>query len=325
MSRVRKAITGVALLMTAAIASGGAHAQSGPQNVTMIFENLAPLDEAVEGHYEGWAMVNGSPVSTGVFNVDAQGAPVELNGGGAISEFDAGVDISEATAIIITLEPPQDNDPDPSEIKMMFGAVSGAEAPLMLNVPDRAVIEASTTGAFILATPSDNPGVPDNDDMGIWYLTVPGPAPGFLNLPDIGPNWIYEGWIVDLTDPSNPVPYSTGTFSMASAADSDAAGCNGGGPPFPGQDFVAFHCGPILDLDTGNFAAVISIEPTPDNLPGPFQVKPMLAMIPTDALGRNNDLTNQASATFPVGTARLYDETTATRESSWGQVRGLFR
>ena len=34
----------------------------------------------------------------------------------------------------------------------------------------------------------------------------------------------------------------------SSWSDADAAGCMGGGPPFPGHDFVAFHCDGVLDL-----------------------------------------------------------------------------
>ena len=127
------------------------------------------------------------------------------------------------------------------------------QAELKLNVPDRDLLETMTTGAFILATPSDNPDVPANADMGIWFLQMPGPEPGLEHLPDIGPNWICEGWVVDATDPGNPIPYSTGTFAAASGFNSDEAGCHGGGPSFPGQDFVEAQCPPFLDLDTGTF------------------------------------------------------------------------
>ncbi|MEZ4386369.1 MAG: hypothetical protein R3D98_02080 [Candidatus Krumholzibacteriia bacterium] len=41
-------------------------------DLVLEFTNLAPLDAAVEV-YEGWAIVGGAPVSTGIFNVDASG------------------------------------------------------------------------------------------------------------------------------------------------------------------------------------------------------------------------------------------------------------
>ena len=63
-------------ILTVLLVAGTAAAQSGPENVVMTFTNLAPLDEMAEGHYEGWAIVGGSPVSTGNFNVNAAGMPV---------------------------------------------------------------------------------------------------------------------------------------------------------------------------------------------------------------------------------------------------------
>ena len=45
------------------------------------------------------------------------------------------------------------------------------------------------------------------------------------------------------------------------------------GPAFPGQDFVVYQGGPVLDLASGDFAAVISIEPVPDTSPAPFPAR----------------------------------------------------
>ena len=54
---------------------------------------------------------------------------------------------------------------------------------------------------------------------------------------------------------------------------------------------------PLPDLASGNFAAVISIEPVPDNDPAPFQLKPLAGAIMQDATG--GCVANQTSATFP--------------------------
>lgn len=299
------------------------YAQSNSRSVALQFQNLAPLNEGVDGHYEGWAIVDGAPVSTGNFNIDGSGQTVELGGGPVITEFEAAVDITSATAIKISIEPPGDSDPAPSGLIVVEGNISGVMAPLQAAVPGLDMLSNMTTGQYILATPSDNATMPSNDDQGIWFLTQPGPEPGFMNLPDIGPNWTYEGWVVDVSGPG-PMPYSTGTFATASGFDSDQAGCMGGGPPFPGQDLVAFQCGPVLDLDTGDFAAVLSIEPVPDINPAPFQFKPLAGMIPTDALGQNNSLNNQTASTFPTGTALLF-QSVATERANWSQVKGLYR
>ena len=299
-------------------------AQSGPENLVLTFMNLATLDEDLEGHYEGWAILDGSPVSTGKFNVDDAGMPVGLGGGGVIDEFAAGVDISGATDIKISIEPPGDNDEIPSGLIIVDGPVTDAVAELMTSVPGLEILQTMTTGQFILATPSDNPDVPDNDNQGTWWLTMPGPNPGFSHLPDIGPSWAYEGSVVDMSDPDHPIPYSTGRFAMAEGHDSDEAGCNGGGPPFPGQDFVEFQCPPELVLDTGNFAAVLTIEPEPDALAGPFQLKPLAGPIPIDGVGQNHEMTNQVIDTFPTGTARLYAEPVPTATVTWGMIKGTF-
>jgi hypothetical protein len=315
--------TGVFLV--AAGAGTATFAQTGPDNLVLQFDNLAPLNEAVDGHYEGWAILGGVPMSTGKFNVNEAGQPVELGGGPVITEFDAGQDITGATDIVITLEPPGDDDSIPSNIKLLAAPVMAAQADLKVNIPGLDMLETMATGSFILATPSDNPDNPDNDNMGIWFLTMPGPDPGFQNLPDIGPNWTYEGWVVDVSDPMNPIPYSTGRFAMAAGSDSDEAGCNGGGPPFPGQDFVPFQCPPTLTLDTGNFLTVITVEPEPDNLAAPFQLKPLAGPIPTDALDHSNDVMNQATETFPTGLATLFGGPSPTYETTWGQVKALYR
>lgn len=284
----------------------------------LSFTNLMTLDPAVDGLYEGWAIVDGAPVSTGVFNVDASGQPVDPMSGNAIPVFDAGTDISGASSIKISIEPPMDMDPAPSGLIVLSGDPMGGTALLTVPLPDVSM----AGGSYILATPSDNSVDAMNDDQGIWFLNMPGPMAGLTGLPALGAGWTYEGWIVDVSGPA-PMPYSTGTFDAADMADSDMAGCNGGGPAFPGQDFTAFHCGPVLDLDSGDFAAVISIEPVPDNHPGPFAFKPMAGMVPTDALMNGGMLENQADATFPQGVATL-GSTVANEDMGMSELKTLF-
>jgi len=309
------------LLAVLAVGAAGA-ALAGDHDLSLSFSDLMPLDPLTDGLYEGWAIVDGLPVSTGVFNVNAAGEPVDAGSGEVIPVFHAAQAISMATSIKITLEPPMDADPAPSGLVMLSGDPAGGTALLTAAVPGLAMLSAAT-GAGILATPSDNGVDTMNDDQGIWYLTMPGPMAGLQGLPDLGSAWTYEGWVVDVSGAA-PVPYSTGTFSAADMADSDMAGCNGGGPGFPGQDFTAFHCGPVLDLDSGDFAAVISIEPVPDNHPGPFAFKPLAGMIPADALMNGVTLMNQTDATFPQGVATL-GGTVANETMGLGELKALFR
>lgn len=288
--------------------------------LTLSFENLMPLDESTDGIYEGWAIINGMPVSTGVFNVDGAGQPVMPGGGGPITFM---VDnIGMASAIKISIEPVGDMDPAPSGLIVLSGEVHAEGTMLSAAVPGLDML-MSSAGSYILATPSDNEVADPNDDMGIWFLSVPGPMEGLTNLPDLGPHWVYEGWVVDVSGGS-PMPYSTGTFTGGAGFDSDEAGCNAGGPPFPGQDFVMFHCGPELDLDSGDFAAVISIEPVPDNSPAPFLFKPLAGMIPVDGLMGGNMMGNQVADTFPTGAAMITGTVSASA-SSWGSLKAVYR
>ncbi len=310
------------LVMMLALALPAA-AQTGPTTIMLQFDMLPTLDEAVDGHYEGWAIVGGMPYTTGKFNVNGSGQPVMLGGGSVIEEFDAGMDITGASDIKISIEAPGDGDALPSGLIVLEGSVSGLTANLRAALPGLEMLSDMATGAYILATPSDNDSDAGNDDQGIWFLSLPNPDPGFMHLPDLGANWTYEGWVVDLSG-ATPMPYSTGTFDMASGFDSDAAGCMGGGPPFPGQDFVAYQCDGVLDLDNGDFAAVLTIEPVPDNSPMPFLLKPLAGMIPTDGLGNPGiPMGNQTADTFPVGTA-LIAGATATEDASLSSIKSLW-
>ncbi len=303
----------LALVLTA---TPGALAQDGP-TLSLHFANLAPLDEATEGLYEGWAIVDGMPVSTGVFNVNAEGDPIEPGGGPVIEEFVPAEDITGATDIKISIEPAGDSDPAPSGLIILGGAVSTDMAELTTGLED----VSAAGGCFILATPSDNHVDDMNDDQGIWWLTMPGPMAGLTDLPELGSAWTYEGWVVDMSG-GMPMPYTTGTFAAGDMADSDQAGPMGGGPPFPGQDFVDYQGGPVLDLDSGHFAAVISIEPVPDNSPAPFQLKPLAGMIGEGA--SDGCVENQTAQTFPTGQAML-NASVPVQASNLSGVKDLFR
>jgi hypothetical protein len=312
---LRKALLTAAAVLVLAVPAAAAE-------LTLSFNNLPALNEAIEGLYEGWAIVDGMPVSTGVFNVNAAGETVMPGSGDVIPSFPVPDSIGLSSSIKISIEPVGDADPAPSGLIVLGGDVESETTQLTAAVPGLDMLMTSG-GSYILATPSDNAVEPDNNDQGIWFLAMPGPMAGLTNLPDLGPNWKYESWVVDVSG-GGPVPYTGGTFDMAAGFDSDEAGCNGGGPPFPGQDYTAFHCGPILDLDSGDFAAVISIEPVPDNGPGPFMFKPLAGMIPTDALDNGGMVGNQVADTFPTGTAGIFG-TVPVAQTSWSSLKASFR
>lgn len=310
-------------LLPLVLAAPAVMAQSGPNSVVLSLDNLSITNLAFDGHYEAWARVGGELISLGRFNINEFGELVDTETDSTIAEFDAGTDVSTATEILISVEPPSDGDPASSGVYILRGDVSDHAAGLETQISGVDQLENDATAEFVLATPSDDDSFPVNDDHGIWFLTRPGPAAGLLNLPDLGPDWQYEGWVVDISDTFNPLYYSTGTFTSGEGFDSDQAGAMGGGPEYPGQDFVDYHGGPVLDLDAGNFAVMVTIEPTLDQATDrPFMLTVFRDGIATDALGRNNNALNQV-ALFPLGIASLYGQV-AVQAATLSDLKALF-
>jgi len=275
--------------------------QSSGMTLTLIFTDLAALQNGF--HYEGWAIVGGQPLSTGKFNIDAQNRVVTLSGQViANGVFDAGQDISAATAIVITIEPVGDIDMNPAETKILAGPVNPTSA--TLTVGDAAALGddfTSATGNYILATPTDNSTT--NELSGVWFLQMPGPSAG-LSLPTLPNGWKYEGWSVPAAG-----PLTSGTFLSPTGVDEAAPYSSGlnAGPPFPGEDFLLnAPSGFTFPLDLSGANVVISVEPFPDDDAAPFQLKPLVGTVPAGASsGTNYSMTNQASSTFPTGSASI--------------------
>lgn len=241
--------------------------------------------------YEGWLIVDGAPVSTGVFTIDGSGAP------SATTFTVEGNSVSTASAFVLTVEPAPDLDPAPSTVHVLAGNLVDGVG--QLSAGHSAALGDDFTGAsgsYILAAPSG--GESATYANGIWWLDpAAGPGPS-LDLPALPEGWVYEGWVVG---PDGPI--STGQFSSPSGADSDGAGATGGtepAPPFPGQDFV----NPPTVLTDG-YAAVISIEPEPDNSTAPFAFKPLVDMTIEDVGGGTLQAMDNNASAFPTGTASL--------------------
>lgn len=243
--------------------------------------------------YEGWIIVDGSPVTTGTFDVDDSGALSKTS-----FEVDA-ADLETATTFVLTIEPRPDLDPAPSDVHILAGDFNGTSADL--TVGHGAALASDFTaaaGTYILATPTD--GMENNERSGLWFLDpMAGPGAG-LDLPELPDGWKYEGWAV-----INGTPVSTGTFTSAATAD-DAAPYSGTlpGPPFPGEDFLDnAPAGLNFPAELRGATAVISIEPSPDNSPAPFLLKPLVSPIGGTAADHTPfQMSNNAAATNPTGT-----------------------
>ncbi len=258
--------------------------------------NLTGLEDlGSDFTYEGWIIVDGSPVTTGTFDVDADG-----NLSRTSFEVDA-EQLDAATTFVLTIEPQPDADPAPSAVHILAGDFSGTDA--NLTVGHGAAIATdftASTGTYILATPTDTD--PDNEASGVWWLDNSSGMPAVgLDLPALPEGWNYEGWaVIDGT------PVSTGTFRDATAADA-AANYSGtvSGPPFPGEDFLNnAPAGLTFPTDlTAGATIVISVEPSPDNSPAPFVLKPLVHPVSAGAAVHVPfDMNNNAVNTNPTGT-----------------------
>ena len=125
------------------------------------------------------------------------------------------------------------------------------------------------------------------------------PTSGF-GLPELSDGWKYEGWVV--VDGIGPI--TTGTFTSFTTADdsNDFSGTeNNAGPPIPGEDF--FNNAPAgftFPLDVRGRTIVISVEPSPDNSPAPFLLKPLVGTAGQETAPNTHDLILNASS-FPTG------------------------
>ncbi|MEO6666926.1 MAG: hypothetical protein ABIO65_09180 [Nitrospiria bacterium] len=132
--------------------------------LTLAFTGLDPLSVSSGYKYEGWALIGGAPVTTGTFDI--------VNGSPNPSTFTGITNLSSATAIIITIEPNPDPSPDPSDTHIVAGDVASGTA--NLTVGHAAALGntfATAAGTYILATPSDGTGTPENERSGVWFLT----------------------------------------------------------------------------------------------------------------------------------------------------------
>lgn len=261
------------------------------QDLTLNINGLENLGS--DYVYEGWLIVDGAPITTGRFSVNDEG---ELSQQNFSIDFD---NLQMATTFVLTIEPVVGDVPAPSAVHILAGDFVGENS--QLTISHGAALGnnfTNSSGNYILATPTN--GANNNENSGIWFLDLSSGAPAVgLNLPTLPDGWKYEGWAV-----IDGRPVTTGTFTMVDSAD-DFDGFSGdmSGPPFPGEDFLqSAPTGLTFPTDIAGGKAVISIEPSPDNSPAPFLLKPLVGDIPVDAMDHTTYAIEQ-NLSFPTGTA----------------------
>ncbi len=246
--------------------------------------------------YEGWIIVNGTPITTGVFSV---------NNDGQLSQTMFTVDkddIMDATTFVLTIEPAVDDAPEPSATHILAGDFVGNNAAISISHGAALGNEFSTAmGDYILATPSTNSM--DDENKGLWFLNNSSGSPiQGLNLPLLPNGWVYEGWGI-----INGMPVSSGRFTEVNVADLDgnpyAGTDNASLPGFPGEDFIMGTVNGLNLADATHISkVVISIEPAVDNSLDPFTFKPLVG----SDLDLNSDthtvMQLSQNLNFPLGT-----------------------
>ena len=127
--------------------------QSETSTLTLNLSDLEALGN--DFVYEGWIIVDGSPVSTGTFSDVTFPKTFQVSSS----------QLASASAFVLSIEPALDLDPAPAETKILAGDFSGSSA----NVNSNLVADFSAAaGKFILATPTDADDT--NEESGVWYF-----------------------------------------------------------------------------------------------------------------------------------------------------------
>ena len=266
---------------------------------------LPPL--AADSVYEGWAVVGGIAASTGKFILNANAVPplvtspdgIRIYGNTSEATFGPsatglGEDfplIREATHFFITIETRSGFTQTPSGNVIMAGPIVDETAVLsttgvMGPTGATGLPDFSTASGSVLLTNATGMAAPES---GVWFSTSP-VAPGMpsLSLPElVDGQWRYEAFIQDFQQ-----FVSLGTFRSVDRYDFDAQsnptrGTQSIGLNVPGQDFhvaATRHAATPLNLATGDWVAVITLEPVPDNDEAPFPLPLLSAIIPPDAV-----------------------------------------
>lgn len=291
-----KYLASTALLALLAIGCSDSDEGTSVSENSNLEVNISGLEDLGSDYvYEGWIIVDGTPVTTGTFSVD---------GNNTLSETSFSVNsemLESATAFVLSIEPAVDPDPAPAATKLLSGAFDSNTA--IIGINDQVGNFDTATGTFFLRTPTDEADGMNNgnDENGVWFGTPGAPPTPNLTLPSLAPGWVYEGWVV--VDGVGPI--STGQFSDAAAqAMDDLAPFSGPnpGPPVPGEDFFAnAPDGVDFPLDVRGRTVVVSVEPVPDNSPAPFLLKPLLGVSGQETAPATHNLDLNA-ASFPTGT-----------------------
>lgn len=196
-----------ALLLGLLACGGDAAGPAEGDPLLLELHGLRALDAGMEGTYEGWVIGDGGrAASAGRFTLPAHGE-VELES-----------PVRGARSFLLTVEPPGDDDGEPSDLGLLAGDFQGGEATLdIVGVVTSGAPLEPEPGTHVLFTPSDNQevGYPSHEDAGIWLFNIQGDTLDgsfYLDFTPLSRGWIYEGWLVRDRGTGDAVWLSYGKF-----------------------------------------------------------------------------------------------------------------
>lgn len=308
-------------------------ASSRASSITLSLNGVRALDATTEGTYEAWIVDGGGHFhSAGRFT------------GGGATTLAIPQTASDAREVLITVEPPGDNDSTPSAQRLLRGTISGGRADLSIV---GAVTQGSTAlrerpGQFTMFSPSDNAlnGYPSHEESGIWLFNMQprqtDQGDMWVRLTQLDNGWTYEGWMVRDIGQPNAIWLSYGKFRPDYTGAVNSRDDTGWGPysgvldfrtdgeeEFPGDDWISNPLGyPFpkelsLPLDLREKTAsgalrwthVITIEPAwnggePIGDERPFLIRPYQDLFGDGAPGIPRTITYRPE-NIPSGRADL--------------------
>jgi len=301
--------------------------------ISLTIKNFKPLNKDVDGLYEAWLRFDTSTTysyywSLGLFNVDANGNPVDSNGQSMSFKYTGDTTkLYQVTHCLITVEPPGRSGyaTGPRIIDCVLTKYTDSLAgdlniggPEALDAVGRALLANPSGGYYtLMGRTSNNPA--QDCIRGIWLCGVTGDSAleclGALS----GSGWVYEGWVADTLSSGGPYYYPVGRFSDPRHADNDGAGpCAGPNTVNAydkvGQEWIQPNCFSdkpnIFSLTAGYYQVFVTLEPASEqpgsqayNRPFPFQLLRQ-GFISTVGCNRVDNLfnpQNQSGGLYPKG------------------------
>ena len=294
------------VLLAAVLAAAGCDSTSteteeeGLFSVHVSMSSLEPLPGGF--HYAGWAeQPGGEMVAVGSFSADPSGSIVDLDGNRVIGgKFTASEDLTNTTDFLVTIESGGSGTETPSATHLVAGPIEELEATLTVQGGIHEAI-GSSSGTFILATPTNGPDSDENS--GVWFINITGGqfARGLL-IPYPLAGWSYHGW-VDI----DGITVATGPILGPNTADG-AAPHSGSleGFNFPGEDFLVNPPnGLTFPTPVGSASVYVTIEPEPDPDPGPSYFVLLRGSVPGNPSDSTNYMLDSFVDNLPRGRVRI--------------------